>query len=166
MEKPKAIEILKGAIMLEKKGKAFYQHMARHAGSESARRVFEIMSNEEDSHVMILSKQYLALEATGAFQPMETPDRSPDFSEDILCEAVKKEVAAAGVESAAISASMAMEERAVKFYSDRAAAAADPSEIKIYQWLADWEKTHLHLLARIERDLAESVWFDNQFWPH
>jgi rubrerythrin len=165
MDKTKAMEILKGAILLEMKGKAFYEHNARQATNAPIKKVFETMSMEEESHVEILSRQMKSLGKSGQFEPMKHAAKGEDFAEAVISREIRGKVAAAGYEAAAISAAMAMEERAVQFYSDRAAVTTDPLEKEIYQWLADWEKTHLHLLTALDRELMESVWHDNQFWP-
>ena len=60
---------------------------------------------------------------------------------------------------------MGLEERAIKLYSQRAKAADDPQEKALYQWLADWETQHLESLARIDREITEAIWNDNNFWP-
>lgn len=165
MDKSKAMEILKGAILLEMKGKAFYEHNAREATSAPIKKVFETMSAEEDSHIDILSRQMKSLGKSGQFEPVKHA-KGEDFAEAIISQEIRGKVAAAGYEAAAISAAMAMEDRAVRFYSDRATVTGDPVEKEVYQWLADWEKTHLHLLASLDRALQESVWNDNQFWPY
>ena len=46
-----------------------------------------------------------------------------------------------------------------------AAGATDPNEKEMYQMLADWERTHFHLLHKLDEDLKEQVWQDNNFWP-
>lgn len=165
MDKTEALNILKSAILFERKGKAFYEQAAKSTRSDSLRKVFEMMGTEEDGHVGFLSAQYRKLENTGRFDADATPGTAGDFAVEILTESVRKEVSAAGYEAAAISAALAMEDRAVKFYGDRAAASDDDAERRMYQWLSDWEKTHLHLLTRLDRELTESVWNDNRFWP-
>jgi rubrerythrin len=83
----------------------------------------------------------------------------------VLSEEIKKQISAAGFEAAAISAAMDFETRAVQVYSDRAQAATDPNEKAMYQMLADWEKGHHYWLHKINEDLKEQVWYDNNFWP-
>jgi rubrerythrin len=60
---------------------------------------------------------------------------------------------------------MSMEESAIKLYSGRAAAATDPNEKALYNWLAKWETQHLNFLADIDRELTEDIWYDQSFWP-
>ena len=58
MESTKAIEILKTAILMEKRGKAFYEKMAEQTLSQEARKIFSIMAEEEKAHVEFLSMQF------------------------------------------------------------------------------------------------------------
>jgi len=83
----------------------------------------------------------------------------------ILSEQVKKEISAAGFEAAAISAAMDFETRAIEVYQGRADEATDSNEKEMYQMLADWERTHHHLLHKLNEDLKEQIWNDNNFWP-
>ncbi len=84
---------------------------------------------------------------------------------EILTEKIQDEIVAAGFEAAAISAAMAMEEKAVQFYAEQAQSARDALEKKLFEWLSNWEKGHVKLLADIDKELLENVWYDNQFWP-
>ncbi len=160
-----AADILKRAILLERRGMAFYQKVADDTRSDAARSFFSRMAEEEKRHIQILTEQFQSLQETGAFKNAEFDDHSSaDLSPDVLTKEWKEQVAAADFEAAAISAAMAMEKNAITLYSQRAEAAADSEEQALYQWLADWEKTHLDYLARIDRELTEEIWFDNQFW--
>ena len=53
-----AIDILKEAILLERRGKAFYTTCARQTESEAARKIFQMMADEEDDHIKFLSDQF------------------------------------------------------------------------------------------------------------
>ncbi len=46
MEQNKVLDILKEAILLERRGKAFYSQAARNATSKSAQKIFEMMAEE------------------------------------------------------------------------------------------------------------------------
>jgi len=60
---------------------------------------------------------------------------------------------------------MAMEDNAVSYYSRRANLADGHLERDLFEWLANWEKTHLQFLTDLDKALQESVWYDNKFWP-
>jgi len=165
MDKAKALDILKKAILLEMKGKSFYEGVARDTQHEGIRNVFETMAVEEGDHIEILSRQFKSLGRSGVFEAVTLEESPKDFSGDILTKGIRKEINAAGYEAAAIAAAMSMEERAVKFYSDQASTSDDSMVKEIYQWLADWEKSHLNLLVTLDRELQEEVWNDQSFWP-
>ena len=161
-----AEDILKTAILLELRGKAFYTTAARQSGSDAVRKIFTMMAEEEDVHVEYLSRQFAEYEKTGKFAKKDITDPVDDTEAIlILSEKVKKEISAAGFEAAAISAAIDFENRAVEVYQQRADEAADPNEKEMYQSLANWERTHHRLLFKLNEDLKEQVWNDSNFWP-
>jgi len=161
-----AVDILKEAILLERRGKAFYTTAARQTESEAARKIFDMMAAEEDEHINFLSKQFAFYDKNKAFMKMDdAADTDETTVMEILSEEIKKQVNAAGFEAAAISAAMDFETRAVQIYSDRAESATDNNEKEMYQMLADWEKGHHFWLHKINEDLKEQIWYDNNFWP-
>jgi rubrerythrin len=161
-----AEDILKTAILLERRGKAFYSTAARSTEIESVCKFFNRMAEEEDEHIAFLSRQFAEFEKSGKFAPNAFAKPADDAQAAlILSEQVKKEISAAGFEAAAISAAIDFENRAIEVYQKRADESADPNEKAMYQMLADWERTHFHLLYKLNEDLKESIWFDNNFWP-
>ena len=166
MDKDDTINILKRAILLEKRGKAFYSKAAQNTENEGVKRFFERMAAEEEQHVKILteqSKHYLNGEK---FASVDYDHKRDDNAAlNLLTDPIMQKISAAGFEAAAISAAVAMEEQAIKLYSDGAAVCDTPEKKKLYNWLADWEREHLRVLIAVDRELTESVWYDNQFWP-
>jgi rubrerythrin len=161
------VSILKQAILLERRGKAFYAQVAEKSGTPAVKEFFEMMAAEEDQHEKILSEQYKAFQNRGKFIPTTFPEEETEKTASrILTADLRNKIAAAGFESAAISAAMSMEERSIRIYSDQAKLTADPQEKAVYQWLADWEIRHLDLLSRLDRELTEAIWNDNSFWPY
>ena len=161
-------DILKSAILLEKRGRAFYTKVANQTEHEGVREFFQMMADEEKTHVEILARQYRALMDTGEFA---STDANPDDIHDevatqVLCKQMKKEIGAADFEAAAIAAAMSMEQRAIDLYSSREKEAEDPNEKALYRWLADWERGHLTFLAEVDQELREDVWNDQNFWPY
>lgn len=166
MDSNKAIDILKAAILLERRGQAFYAQVAKQTQSKAVKEIFEMMAAEEEDHARFLSDQFTQYEKTQTFV-------KPDFKQPIddtnaaliLSDEIKKEISAAGFEAAAISAAIDLENRSIELYTQRAKEADDPHEKELYQMLADWEKTHHHLLHKMNEDLKEKIWYDNSFWP-
>ena len=148
MPESDTLKILKRAILLETRGRAFYKKAADEADNQVVKDFFEMMASEEVQHVKILSEQYKSYKDNGKFIPRSADEYSDDAADEVITDTFKQNISAAGFESAAISAAMGMEERAIKLYSRRAAAATDPEEKALYRWLADWETQHLELLAK------------------
>ena len=161
-----ALDILKEAILLERRGRAFYQKVATQATNEAVREFFETMVAEENHHMDILSAQLKSYRANHEFAPLDAADtQNQPLPDLVLSDEVKQQLATADFEAAAISAAMLMEERAVKLYGERAVATDDAKEKDLYQWLSNWEKGHLSFLADLDKDLKAAIWDDNQFWP-
>jgi rubrerythrin len=55
-----SLNILKSAILLEIRGKDFYEKAADSAGNQVVRDFFQKMANDESAHIQILSDQYKA----------------------------------------------------------------------------------------------------------
>lgn len=160
------VEILKQAILLEKRGQAFYSQVAGQATGKAVKQFFEMMAEEEVKHVKILSDQFKAYKENSQFTPEAiNDDHDNDVATKVLTREMKNEISAADYEAAAISAAMSMEENAIKLYSDRAENAEDPNEKALYDWLAKWEMQHLRFLSEIDRELKEEIWNDSTFWP-
>ncbi len=166
MSEDRATEILKNAILLEKRGYSFYSKVAEQAKGDAVRKFFRMMAEEETAHVQILSDQFKHYAAHRKFRHADV-DASSEFASaaEILTQDLKRQISAADYEAAAIAAAMSMEKNAIQVYGRRAAEAQDPDEKALYRWLAEWETAHLDFLARIDRELTEEIWHDNRFWP-
>lgn len=166
MGEDKSLTILKQAILLEKRGRAFYGTAAAQSKSRAVSEFFEAMAEEESVHIRILSDQFKAYRDTGNFLPKPAgEEKNSAVASAVLSDELRAKISAADFEAAAISAAMAMEERAVALYSQRAGEASAPEEKALYQWLAAWETGHLETLAAMDRELTEKIWNDNSFWP-
>ena len=162
----KALEILKTAILMERRGRALYQKVAETAQNSSVKEFFEMMANEEAHHMKILTDQFKSVKAEGKFSPttFDTNENSAAVT-GILNKEIMAKIESAGFEAAAIAGAMSLEEKSEKVYRERAQNATDTEEKKLYEWLANWESEHLKVLAKMDRILTEAVWNDNKFWP-
>ena len=165
MSTPGSLEILKSALLLELRGKSFYEKAADGAQDPAVKEFFANLAQDELSHVRILSEQYKFFKKEGNFKEMDRKSSNESVADAVLTQALKQRLAGAGFESAAISAAMGMEERAIKLYSQRADETSDPEEKALYEWLAEWETRHLESLAAIDKEVTEAIWNDNSFWP-
>jgi rubrerythrin len=165
METQKALDILKQAILLEKRGYSFYSTVANQCKDPDVKNIFMTMAVEETMHVKFLSEQFAHYDKTHSFLKVTVPEGADDTSDHILSDEVKSKIAAAGFEAAAISAAVDFEKRAIEIYASRAAVTDDPNEKELYTFLSEWEKTHLKILMDLDNELKEKIWNDNQFWP-
>lgn len=162
-----AEDILKEAILLETRGRAFYKTVAEKCDSPSAKKIFEMMAEEEQEHIKFLSEQFINYTKTHSFIKPAVHKEDPEETVilKVLTEQVKKEISAASFESAAISSAIDFEMNAVKLYKSRAKEASDPNEKELYTILAAWEGEHSKMLVDINNSLKEDIWNDSNFWP-
>lgn len=166
MTENNTIEILKEAILLEMRGQSFYRKVAQDSPNQEIKEFFSAMADEEARHIEILENQFATYAQNQQFVPLTDQDRtSRPTARLVLTDALKKQIAAAEFEAAAISAAMLMEERAISIYSRRAEEAQDPAEETLYLWLAGWERGHLSHLVQLDREIKETIWNDRGFWP-
>lgn len=166
MDNLKSLDILKNALIMEKRGEAFYKKVAEQSDDEDVRFIFARMAQEEHMHIEFLSRQYAVFFKHHTFEIAEFPENTTTNTTDlILVEKIRKNIGCAGFEAAAISAAIDMENKAIEVYSERAVHASDPNERKLFGWLAHWEQGHHKLLYYLDNELKEKIWFDNQFWP-
>ncbi len=166
METKKALEILKMAILMEKRGHAFYAKVAEQTPDQDVKHIFLTMADEETQHVKFLAEQYISYEKHNTFKKVDLPDLSNEgYATLILTEDLKNKISSAGFEAAAISAAIDFEKKAVAVYSKQAEDSEDPNEKALYRWLAEWEGGHLKILSDMDNELKEKIWNDNQFWP-
>ena len=129
MSQNQTVDILKNAILLERRGKAFYKKVADQSTNPAVKDFFEMMADEEAKHIKILADQFQSYHTEQRFVPLGIEDKhASNLDTKILNREMMAEIAAAGFEAAAIAAAIAMEERAIKLYAERALSASDPEE--------------------------------------
>jgi len=165
MADDRTLDILKQALLLEKRGKSFYQTVAQQTKNKAVESFFKLMADEEQTHIHMLSEQYKSYQEIGRFNADIRSEEKSKVSEIVLNDNMKEQISAAGYEAAAVSAAISMEMKSVELYTERAKSATDEEEELLYQWLAGWEETHLDMLHKIDNELIKNVWYDNQFWP-
>ncbi|MEH0021826.1 MAG: ferritin family protein [Desulfobacter sp.] len=166
MDKSKTLNILKNAFLMERQGKHLYEKARDSAEDQAVKAFFQGLADEEQEHMDILEKQFKAYMSDGRFVAGGYEnDGAAEPAPQILDDAVKNNINAAGFEATAITAAIGFEGKAVKLYALRAEEAQDPEEKKLYKWLSVWETTHLRKLIDLQEGLMERVWEDNSFWP-
>lgn len=159
------LDIVKNALLLEFRGRALYQSVVATSEVEEIRHLFSLLADEEMQHIALLKRQYARLLGGEDFDPTVPDVEHTDIADRVLSEETIARISGAGYEAAVISAALDFEKKAVATYAERAEKTDSENERAIFSWLADWEKTHMTMLARLDDELRERIWFDNQFWP-
>ncbi len=165
MSENQILEILKGAILLEHKGKALYESVIRASQVQEVKDLFSMLAREEEKHIEVLNKQYSLIYKGEDFDVSDIRDLHGETLEAVLSDKIKENISGAGYEAAVISAALEFEKKSVEYYSDQTSKARSEDAKKLFEWLTDWEKDHMMMLARIDDELKEKIWFDNKFWP-
>ncbi len=163
----KSLDVLKMAILMERRGKEFYNTVAGQTQNEQVKNIFSLMAKEEQLHIEQLSQQFKEFQSSGKFvvQIHNESENEESIANMVLNPAVRKSISAASYEAAAINAAIDMENKAIEVYSKRAEESNDPNEKELYTWLANFERDHHKLLHDLNKELMEEVWYDNNFWP-
>ncbi len=164
----RTLEILKMAILMERRGREFYQMVAKQTNDKNVQNIFTLMAKEEQLHIETLSHHYKTFQKNGTFDVLSKNgiEEEDTISALILDPNIKKSISAASYEAAAISAAIDMENKAIEVYSSRAKEATDQNEKALYLWLTDFERGHHKLLNDLNTELMEKIWNDNHFWPY
>ncbi len=152
---------------MEHRGKSLYEQVASQTKNEDVRKIFNVMAQEEQTHIDFLQKQLKHYGKEGSFDKNDL-EKAPGYdaiANTILTDDMVEDISGSGFEAAAISAAIDMENKSVEAYAGRAAETTDPNEKELFEWLANWEKGHHKLLIDLNHQLTEKVWYDNNFWP-
>lgn len=161
----KVSNILKDALHLEYKGKAFYESVVKRTQVQSVKDLLKLLIGEEGKHIALLKEKY-GHQLKEKKLEIPAAQKAGQLSLDkILTGKIARKIARAGYEAAVISAALELEKSAVHYYSTHVSEVESEEEKKLFQWLAGWEKDHMRLLAEMGKELRERIWFDHQFWP-
>lgn len=165
MVENKTLDIIKGAILLEHRGKALYESIAQKTDVDAVKQLFHMLVEEENKHIDILNNQFTRVLKGKSFDASGLENVKETSADAILSQDIVKGISGAGYEAAVIAAALELEKNAVQYYSQQEAAAQAEEEKKLFAWLAAWETNHMTMLAKINDDIKEQIWHDNSFWP-
>ena len=164
-EDDKTLDIVKNAILLEHKGKALYESVVKTTEVAAVKDLFGWLAEEEVKHIAFLGKQFRRLARGENLDASGMEEGHTQVADSILTLEIVQNVSGAGYEAAVISAALEFEKRAVAYYSEQAEKAGSEAEKEVFSWLSRWEVTHMEMLARVDDELKQDIWYDNQFWP-
>jgi rubrerythrin len=152
---------LKRAIEMEEEGKGFYLRSAKEVKSELARKVFEQLAREEDSHIVAIKRIHASLEGTKPFKEwVTTTGTDPGALEKVFREALVEGARASETDVAAMRFALDLEDKSVKYYETLANTAESPFEKRFFLTLSYEERGHyLRILDSIEYLADPAGWF-------
>lgn len=165
MSDEKNLDIIKGAILLEYRGKSLYESAVKNTEIGPVKELFEFLALEEDKHIQLLEKQFRKISKSEENSVDEISLSDSQGAGKIVTSEIVNKVSGAGYEAAIIGAALEFEKKAVDYYSTQAASVKRRGERKLYNWLAEWEKGHMVMLAELDKEIKEQIWYDNSFWP-
>ncbi|MGD2086703.1 MAG: ferritin family protein [Candidatus Aminicenantes bacterium] len=165
MAENKTLDIIKKAILLEHRGKALYESVAQKTEVAPVKELFHMLVQEEEKHIDILNKQFALVAKGKDFETGELDKVEDITAKTVLSKAIVDGISGAGYEAAVIAAALEFEKNAVEYYGQQESAAGSPQEKRLFNWLVKWETEHMTMLAKIDDDLKEQIWYDNSFWP-
>lgn len=165
MKSERVLDILKNALLLEERGRAFYKKAKEESRIEEVKKIFELMELEEEKHILFLKNEFQAYLKNKNFSDLK--EFSIDFKQldEKIFDSLKEKLNITDYESMALFIAITFEKEAVNFYDSKASQTLDENERKLFIFLRDWEKTHVNFLSKIDEKLKEKIWFDNRFWP-
>ncbi len=161
----RALDIIKGAILLEHRGRALYETAVKSTDVPEVKELFQMMMEEEAKHVQLLNKQFSLISKGEDFDSAGMEDIQEDTADSVLTKKVVSAISGSGFEAAVISSALELEKRAVEYYSKCESEAETDEEKKLFNWLVKWEQEHMMMLAELDKEIKENVWYDNNFWP-
>ncbi len=141
-----AIEL---AIQSEIEGREFYRMLAQQTSDRKARKVFMDLSADEDMHLVFLKRLSKTLQTKDLnLNELKLPSiRSFDDTESpIFSRQFKEFVKNADLEISALSIGIKLELEAVEFYKKMANSTEDKRLKELFEYLAEWEKSHYEAL--------------------
>ncbi len=164
---PKLLSALEQAIQAEIEGYHFYTMVAAATKDPKGKETFEAMAQDEVLHAEFLRAQHHALETTGRVDEMIRILGEPGFEAGVsfFSEGLKQRAAKAHFEMTALSVGAQLEADAMRFYTEQAELADDPSVAKLFRDLAQWERGHHDALVSQMKELEQEYWAANRFAP-
>jgi len=161
-----AIDAVRTAIITEIKGLELYQTAAAKVQDPDARRMFEMLAEEELRHKAYLEGHYASLIKSGEWAKTElTPFEKDDVGDFILDESFRKSIRGGSFEMAVVAIAVDLEAKAVDFYKNVATTAEDPETRKVFQHLVGWEEGHHRQFLAIEKEMRDAYFADRGFAP-
>jgi len=148
-------EALKLAIKGEKDSIDFYRKAAANANNERAKKVFELLANEEVGHLKSFFQHYKG----GEFGDVESYMKTPPDTSNATYKALLKAVGAATMEKEALEIAMKEEKAVVDQYTVLARDIIDPLVKSVFERVVQETQGHydmiedeyMHLMGMVDK---------------
>lgn len=145
-----AMDALKRAMELERKGRKFYTEAAERTVDPNGKAMFTTLASDEAAHLQTLNRQLQSLSSgkgwvqeTGARerpkgldQPLLPPDKAT----------MEQRISTSANDIDALHFALEFEHNSHTMYAQAAASISDPAGKAVYEYLADLERGHFNLL--------------------
>jgi rubrerythrin len=142
---------LEQAIQMEKDGKEFYTRAATNATSPAVRVVFEELAREEDFHIGKIREISSLLQKTQTLTQWITCVIGDSELESLFDDKAAAQAKVSVSDLDALSFSLQLEEKSIKYYDELAAQSQDKYEKRFYLTLSHEERGHyLKIMDSVE----------------
>ena len=160
------IKAVKDAIMTEIKGQQLYSHAAATTPDAAAKAMFEALARDEDEHVALLQAQHKSLVEAGRVDLSHVHPAEVDHGAGhVIDDAFRNSIKRGTFEMAVIGIGCDLENKAIQYYREQAAATEDADLKQLFTWLSEWEVGHLAQLVELEKLMQDEYWSSLGFSP-
>jgi len=151
-------EVLRMAVEIEKKGKAFYDSVVNAVRDNKTKEIFQFLADEEVRHEKVFRSMLEEVEADSDRSPYDDTEMTLYFRSLIdrkifpsgeEGEAMKKEI---GVPEVAIKIAIGLEKDAILFFSELLRVTQE-KEHPVINRIIDEERDHIHRILRLKAEL-------------
>jgi len=158
------------AMEMEDKGREFYLKVARETKNELARKVFEMLGEDELAHKQRLKEIFDSIKAGKAFpeewKKLKIRHQEPAKLFRDWAKEQGKKIKAEASELKALETGISLEERSIAFYSEKLREAREEAEKKFLEQLVIEERTHHQVLSDYKFYLEDpGAWFAEKEKP-
>lgn len=153
--------VLEQALELEQRGHEFYTQAAERMVDPTGKEMLLSLADDEVLHQRFIQRQIDALgQGKGWILPEDIPEVDADLTTPLFPEGnveLEKAIRPDASELDALLFALKIENDSFALYSEQAQKATDPNAKRLYEYLADAERTHFDLLMSNYESLSSKA---------
>jgi rubrerythrin len=156
------MDIFDFAIQMEQEGKELYLELSEKGGNEGIKKIFKMLASEEEKHTEIVR-------AMRESTPEVAETGILSEARNVFAEIREKgeKVETSGPQADLYRTALDIEDRSIKFYTEKAGEEKAPERKKIFEALAGEEKKHFFLLNNMLEFISRpQTWLENAEFNH